>query len=159
MQRREFLKAGLLLASGLMMIEHMPIALAASINTLDLTDEQWRKKLTAQQYDILRHEATERPFTSALLHEHREGVYTCAGCDLELFSSKAKFDSGTGWPSFFNAVPNHIATKTDYSLIIARTEYHCARCGGHHGHLFNDGPKPTGLRYCSNGTVLNFIPA
>ena len=105
-----------------------------------------------------REEGTERPFTSPLLEEHREGVFACVACDLPLFPSTTKFDSGTGWPSFYDAIPDHLETKTDRALLMARTEYHCAQCGGHHGHVFNDGPKPTGLRYCNNGVALKFIP-
>ena len=131
---------------------------AETVEKLVLANDAWKKRLTSQQYDILREEGTERPFTSALLKEHREGIFACVACDLPLFASKAKYDSGTGWPSFFEALPDHLEAKTDYKLIIARTEYHCARCGGHHGHLFKDGPAPTGLRYCSNGVVLKFIP-
>lgn len=134
-------------------------ALAAeAIEKLILSNEQWRKKLTDKQYNVLREEGTERAFTSPLLEEHREGVFVCAACDLPLFSSQAKYDSGTGWPSFFDTLPGHLETKTDYALIYPRTEYHCARCGGHQGHVFEDGPKPTGLRYCNNGVSLKFIP-
>jgi len=121
-------------------------------------DKVWKSELTAEQYDVLRHEGTERPFTSSLLGEHRNGTFVCAGCGLELFDASTKFDSGTGWPSFFQAVPEHVETSTDYKLIAPRTEYHCARCGGHQGHVFNDGPQPTGLRYCNNGVALKFVP-
>ena len=121
-------------------------------------NSEWKKTLTPAQYDVLREEGTERPFTSPLLEEHREGVFACVACDLPLFPSTTKFESGTGWPSFFQAIPDHVETKTDTSLFMARTEYHCARCGGHHGHVFNDGPQPTGLRYCNNGVALKFIP-
>lgn len=131
---------------------------AASIDKVTKTNSEWKKILTSQQYDILREEGTEHPFTSNLLNEHRKGVFVCVGCDLELFASDKKFDSGTGWPSFFDVIPGHVETKADSSLLMERTEYHCARCGGHHGHLFDDGPAPTGLRYCSNGAVLKFVP-
>ena len=165
MQRREFLqwtfKAVCVLAlANLLRPASIGIrsAVAAALDKLNLPDEEWKKRLTPEQYDVLRHEGTERSFTSALNDEHRAGIFTCAGCDLELFPSKFKFNSGTGWPSFFDSIPGHIETKTDYMLLAPRTEYHCARCGGHHGHVFNDGPKPTGLRYCNNGVALKFIP-
>jgi peptide-methionine (R)-S-oxide reductase len=123
-----------------------------------LTDAQWRERLTPQAYAVLRHEATERATTSPLNRENRKGVFLCAGCDAPLFTSEMKFDSGTGWPSFFNAMPGAFETRTDHKLFLARTEYHCARCGGHHGHVFDDGPAPTGLRYCNNGVALKFVP-
>ena len=116
------------------------------------------KKLTPAQHDVLRCEGTEHPFTSPLLKEKRKGVFACAGCGTELFMSDSKFDSGTGWPSFFEAIPGRLATSTDYKLGVARTEYHCAQCGGHQGHVFEDGPAPTGLRYCNNGVALTFMP-
>jgi peptide-methionine (R)-S-oxide reductase len=156
MTRRGFL--GLML-SGLVIVCSKGIAFAAdAITKITKTDAEWQALLTPQQYDVLRKEGTEHPFTSALLNEHRKGVFRCAGCDLDLFPSDYKFDSGTGWPSFFDAIPGHVETKADYVLIEQRTEYHCARCGGHHGHIFNDGPKPTGLRYCNNGVALKFVP-
>jgi peptide-methionine (R)-S-oxide reductase len=107
---------------------------------------------------VLRKEGTERPFTSPLNDEKRDGEFACAGCGLVLFRSDQKFDSGTGWPSFFDTVEGRVETKRDFKLIVPRTEYHCARCGGHQGHVFNDGPQPTGLRYCNNGIALTFIP-
>ena len=113
---------------------------------------------TAEQFDILRREGTERAFTSPLNEEKRPGVFVCAGCSLPLFTSAMKFDSGTGWPSFFTSIPEVFATKRDFKLIWPRTEYHCVRCGGHHGHVFDDGPPPTGQRWCNNGVALRFIP-
>ena len=126
------------------------------LEKIKLTNAEWKKLLTPQQYKVLLKEGTERPFTSDLNDEKRDGIYACAGCDLPLFNANAKYDSGTGWPSFFSAIPNHIGTSTDYKLIFPRTEYHCVRCGGHQGHLFKDGPQPTGLRYCNNGVALKF---
>ena len=122
------------------------------------TDKNPSNELTAEQYEVLRCEGTERPFTSPLLKEKREGMFVCAGCGLELFDAKTKYDSGTGWPSFFDVLPDNVKTSTDHKLGMPRTEYHCARCGGHQGHVFNDGPNPTGLRYCNNGVALKFMP-
>lgn len=122
------------------------------------TAAEWQQLLTSAQYNVLRREGTEAPFTSPLNEEKRAGVFACAGCALPLFSSQMKYDSGTGWPSFFTLIPGHLATKQDFKLIVPRTEYHCVRCGGHHGHVFDDGPAPTGLRYCNNGVALRFIP-
>jgi len=131
---------------------------AARADAVRLTDEEWRKRLSAEQYRVLRREGTEPPFSSALNAEKRRGVYKCVGCDLPLFTSSMKFDSGTGWPSFFEALPGAFGFTTDYKMILPRTEYHCARCGGHHGHVFDDGPRPTGKRYCNNGVCLKFEP-
>ena len=129
-----------------------------STEPLQRPNEEWKKILTPQQYNVLREEGTERPGSSPLNGEKRPGVFVCAGCSLPLFTSAMKYDSGTGWPSFFTLIPGVFGTKTDRVLIYPRTEYHCIRCGGHHGHLFDDGPKPTGLRYCNNGVALRFIP-
>ena len=135
------------------------IADAVEIEKLELTDAEWRARLTPQQYDVLRAEGTERPFTSPLNKEYGEGTYVCAGCELPLFTSETKFDSGTGWPSFWAPINGHIGTKTDFKLILPRTEYHCKRCDGHQGHVFNDGPEPTGQRWCNNGVALVFRAA
>jgi peptide-methionine (R)-S-oxide reductase len=124
-----------------------------------LSDADWKKRLPPLSYDILRQEGTERPFTSPLLNEHRNGVFACLGCGLPLFKSQWKFDSGTGWPSFWTAIPGALSKKSDFKLVVERTEYHCAQCLGHQGHVFDDGPKPTGLRYCNDGAGLKFIPA
>ena len=123
------------------------------------SDEEWRRELDPAAYAVLRHEGTERPFSSYLNGEHRPGVFVCAGCALPLFTSAMKFDSGTGWPSYFTTIPGVFGTSNDTKQFMLRTEYHCVKCGGHHGHVFDDGPPPTGLRYCNNGVALRFIPA
>ena len=124
-----------------------------------LTDADWKRRLPPAAYGILRHEDTEQPGSSGLLNEHRKGTFACLGCGLPLFHSQWKFDSGTGWPSFFMAIPGALGKKSDFKILVERTEYHCAQCLGHQGHLFDDGPRPTGLRYCDNGAAMKFIPA
>ena len=124
-----------------------------------LTDAQWKKRLSGDQYAVLRKESTERPGSSPLLKEKRKGTFVCAGCGHPLFSSATKYESNTGWPSFWKPLPNAVGTKEDNSMFATRTEVHCARCGGHLGHVFDDGPKPTGLRYCMNGVAMRFRPA
>ena len=131
---------------------------AAEKFDVTLPEAEWKKRLTSAQFNVLRRHGTEMPGSSPLDHEKREGVFACAGCDLPLFSSATKFDSGTGWPSFWKPLDNAIGTQTDRSMIVARTEVHCRRCGGHLGHVFDDGPKPTGLRYCMNGVAMKFMP-
>jgi peptide-methionine (R)-S-oxide reductase len=122
------------------------------------TDTEWRQKLTPEQFRVLRQHGTERPFTSPLDDEHRVGVFVCAACALELYRSETKFDSGTGWPSFFAPIEGATKTSRDFKLILPRTEVHCSRCGGHLGHVFDDGPQPTGKRYCMNGVAMQFKP-
>jgi peptide-methionine (R)-S-oxide reductase len=131
---------------------------ATSKEPLTRSESVWRQLLTPVQYDVLREEGTERPFTSPLNGEKRAGVFVCAGCSLPLFTSRMKYDSGTGWPSFFTSIPGHLATKKDYKLLVERIEYHCVRCGGHQGHVFDDGPPPTRERWCNNGVALRFMP-
>jgi peptide-methionine (R)-S-oxide reductase len=128
------------------------------MNKIIKTEEQWRAELNSEEYRILREEGTEPSFSHPLNNEKRRGIFACAGCGTALFSSDMKFDSGTGWPSFYTSLKNVFETKTDRKFLMTRTEYHCATCGGHHGHVFNDGPAPTGLRYCNNGTALRFKP-
>ena len=130
----------------------------APTDKLKLAKDDWRKRLGKDSYHVLREEGTERPGTSPLNAEKREGIYACAGCDLPLFTSQMKFESGTGWPSFFTTIPGVFDSKKDYGLFLPRTEYHCKRCGGHHGHVFEDGPPPTGQRWCNNGVALRFVP-
>src|ERR687884_530078 len=133
-------------------------AQAAEKFEIEKTDAEWRAQLTPQQYEILRKHGTERPGSSPLLKEKRKGVFACAGCDLPLFSSETKYESGTGWPSFWQPLPNAIGTSSDRSWFMTRTEVHCRRCGGHLGHVFDDGPPPTGKRYCMNGVAMKFVP-
>ena len=154
--RRTFLGIAGLTGAGLLLFGR---STNASANfTVNYSAAEWRKRLGAERYYILREAGTERPFTSALLNEHRHGTFSCAGCAKPLFSSTTKFESGTGWPSFYESIPGAVATKVDYKLIAPRTEYHCRRCDGHQGHVFPDGPQPTGQRYCNNGVALKFMP-
>ncbi|MBU6492868.1 MAG: peptide-methionine (R)-S-oxide reductase MsrB [Burkholderiales bacterium] len=141
-------------------LQAAPASAAAPRETFEVThtEAQWRQLLGPERYAVLREDATERPYSSPLNDEHRAGVFSCAGCQLPLFSSRTKFDSHTGWPSFWEPLPHAVATREDLSFGMARTEVHCRRCGGHLGHVFDDGPKPTGLRYCMNGLALRFTP-
>ncbi|TMG87156.1 MAG: peptide-methionine (R)-S-oxide reductase MsrB [Betaproteobacteria bacterium] len=134
------------------------VDVATTTEPLNRSEEEWQRVLTPAQFTVLRREGTEHPFTSPLNSEKRPGVFVCAGCALPLFTSQMKYDSGTGWPSFFTLIPDRLATREDFKIIVPRTEYHCVRCGGHQGHVFDDGPPPTGLRYCNNGVALRFIP-
>ena len=150
--------AGLFGLAGFRWLRAQP-AQAAEKFEIEKTDAEWRAQLTPQQYDILRKQGTERPWSSPLLKEHRKGTFACAGCDLPLFASETKFESGTGWPSFYRPLEYAVGTTEDRTLGIVRTDVHCRRCGGHLGHVFDDGPKPTGLRYCMDGYALVFHPA
>lgn len=157
MKRREFIKN--LSGWSLLLLALPPIQAAAAIVPLIKSKSEWRKLLPAERYAVLFEEATEPSHSSPLDKEKRAGTFVCAACFLPLFSAKQKYDSGTGWPSFWQALPDAVATRKDYKLIWPRTEYHCARCGGHQGHRFEDGPQPTGLRYCNNGLALEFVPS
>lgn len=131
---------------------------SVSTEPIRRSEQEWKESLSAPQFHVLRQEGTEPPFSSPLNDEKQAGVYVCAACSLPLFTSEMKFDSGTGWPSFLTHIPGHLGTKTDYKLIYPRTEYHCVRCGSHQGHIFKDGPAPTGERWCNNGLALRFLP-
>lgn len=180
MHRRNFLGLGLAALPALYMLRPSSVAADTSLKALhanwrdylpdnfaapepddklELSDDAWRERLSPLAYDVLRNEATERPGTSPLDNEKRRGVFVCAGCDLPLFTSDMKYDSGTGWPSFFTSIPGALGTKKDFKLVWPRTEYHCVRCRGHQGHVFSDGPRPTGERWCNNGAALTFLPA
>jgi peptide-methionine (R)-S-oxide reductase len=151
---------GALAATGILALRLRDKANAAAESfEVTRTPEEWKKLLTPAQFAVLREQSTERPFTSPLNNEHRKGTFTCAGCDLPLFASETKFDSGTGWPSFYAPIDGAVRTDSDYTFGLVRDEVHCRRCGGHLGHVFNDGPKPTGLRYCINGVSLKFVAA
>lgn len=162
MNRRQTIR----ILGGISVLPLIPLGLFAKeeaemdgeVEKLELSEEQWRERLTEQQFYVLREEGTEPAGSSELVHEKRKGTYHCVACDHPLFSSETKFDSGTGWPSFYDHLPDAFETKLDFKLILPRTEYHCKRCGGHHGHVFEDGPEPTGLRYCNNGVALKFVP-
>lgn len=160
MQRRYFLYASAgLIAVLALSPEGMVLAAHGKIEKMTRSKEEWKQSLTEEQYRVLRKAGTEPPASSPLNKEKRKGNYVCAGCGLELFTSDMKYDSGTGWPSFYNVIEGHVETAIDFKMVYPRTEYHCARCGGHQGHVFKDGPQPTGLRYCNNGVALTFVPA
>jgi peptide-methionine (R)-S-oxide reductase len=161
MNRRTLLTAGVALSAVAAAAQFSGTETMAATDTIDfrnLSDMDWRQRLTANQYMILRQHGTERAGSSPLNKEKRKGTFACAGCDLPLFSSDTKFESGTGWPSFYQPLSNAVETKTDRSFFMTRTEVHCARCLGHLGHVFDDGPPPTGLRYCMNGVAMKFLP-
>ena len=157
MDRRTIMRGGAMGVAALAMDRWALVGTAHAAYPVTMTDAQWRKKLIEGQYKVLRQAATEAPGTSPLLKEHRKGVFACAGCAQKLFSSTTKYDSGTGWPSFWQPLARAVATSTDNELGFARTEVHCTRCGGHLGHVFDDGPRPTGKRYCMNGVALKFL--
>jgi len=158
MQRRQWLKRIFGLAAAAVSVAKPTLNAQEKISKLEKTKAEWRKLLTPQAYGVLFEERTEAPFTSPLDKEKRRGTFVCAACYLPLFSSTGKFDSGTGWPSFYEPLKGRVGTKRDYWLVLPRTEYHCIRCGGHQGHVFDDGPPPTGQRWCNNGVALKFVP-
>lgn len=161
MTRRNFISSLLAAAVGGVTgrVAAKDAAVAADFTPLKKSKDEWRKLLPGPAYEVLFEEDTERPHSSALLEEKRAGTFVCAACFLPLFDAQHKYESGTGWPSFWQAIAGHVATRTDFKLIVPRTEYHCARCGGHQGHVFDDGPAPSGKRYCNNGVALNFVAA
>jgi peptide-methionine (R)-S-oxide reductase len=158
LDRRRFLAASSLIGLDAVFGFSRAAQAAEGDFPFQLSDAEWKARLEPASYDVLRHEGTERPYTSPLNDEHRAGTFHCAGCDQALFASETKFDSGTGWPSFYDFIPAAIGTSVDNSLWMTRTEVHCSNCGGHQGHVFEDGPEPTGLRYCINGVSLRFEP-
>jgi peptide-methionine (R)-S-oxide reductase len=157
LSRRRFLMATALVSAAPLAAHAADPYVASPFRKL--SDGDWRLRLLPASFEVLRHEDTERPGSSPLLEEHRKGTFACIGCGLALFKSDWKFESGTGWPSFYTAIPGAIAKKIDLKIGVPRNEYHCAQCLGHQGHVFDDGPRPTGLRYCNNGVALKFIPA
>lgn len=157
MNRRRMLSNLVRLSVGITLLPFAKVSFA--MNALKKSKAEWRKLLPEQSYAVLFEEDTERPGSSPLNNEKRAGTYVCAACFLPLFKSETKYESGTGWPSFFDVLPEAVGKRRDFKIIFPRTEYHCARCGGHQGHVFDDGPKPTGLRYCNNGLALQFVPS
>ncbi len=162
MERRRFIASAIFTAAGLVGAGRVFATsdgdvVKGDFPSISKTEDEWRQLLGLDQYAVLFEDATERPWSSPLNDEKRDGTYICAACYLPLFSSDTKFDSGTGWPSFYQAIESNVGTSRDWKLVVLRTEYHCARCGGHQGHVFDDGPKPTGKRWCNNGVALRFI--